>query len=125
MDVFLKWVISDFRGTDNYVDLITPAADTDAVAARLREFCLPRKRAEELSHARLLGFQLFCDGDSVGWTRRELDLSQPDKLTTRAAFGWCDRRVSHYPVCSWLRPQHSCLERMIGACGSGCRHFIY
>ena len=51
MDIIVRLVTRDFPSVDNYVDnVITPANEVDAVAARMLEYGLPTKQAEPLPH---------------------------------------------------------------------------
>ena len=120
MDIIVRWVLRGFDCVDNYVDdILTPTNQTEAVAAELSRFGLPTKPAEHVRDARVLGLEIFSDPEgTLRWTRRKAEISLPDKLTKHSLFSWCGRLISHYPVCSWLRPCCSWLKRMAGSkCG--------
>ncbi|XP_065182720.1 uncharacterized protein LOC135813558 [Sycon ciliatum] len=118
MDIIVRWVTREFPAVDNYVDdLMTPAAEADAVAAHMAEYSLPTKPAEAFAESRVLGLQLTKGDDGqVQWSRRtdiRLKLEQP--ATKRDIFSWCGRLTGHVPVCGWLRPACSYLKRMANA----------
>ncbi|XP_065190928.1 uncharacterized protein LOC135821857 [Sycon ciliatum] len=119
MDVIVKWCTRDHDGVDNYVDdLYVPKPQTKAVADTLERYGLRTKPAEPANSARVLGLQLFTGQDGqTRWKRRDGVSLECGKLTKRGVFSWCGRLVSHYPVCSWLRPACSFLKRL--ACRDG------
>ncbi|XP_065186001.1 uncharacterized protein LOC135816829 [Sycon ciliatum] len=119
MDVIVKWCTRDHDGVDNYVDdLYVPKPQTKAVADTLERYGLRTKPAEPANSARVLGLQLFTGQDcQTRWKRRDGVSLECGKLTKRGVFSWCGRLVSHYPVCSWLRPACSFLKRL--ACRDG------
>ncbi|XP_065195680.1 uncharacterized protein LOC135827084 [Sycon ciliatum] len=118
-DVIVKWCTRDHDGVDNYVDdLYVPKPQKKAVADTLERYGLRTKPAEPASSARVLGLQLFTGQDGqTRWKRRDGVSLECGKLTKRGVFSWCGRLVSHYPVCSWLRPACSFLKRL--ACRDG------
>ena len=107
--------MQDFSGVDNYVDdVFIVTVESDAVAVELAHYGLPTKPGQPLATARVLGLQISEGEDGkLRWSRREMELSPPNRLTRRAVFQWCGRLVSHYPICGWLRPCCSWLKRMI------------
>ena len=114
MDTIVKFVTQGFRRVDNFVDdLIMPKSAMESVKAKLAEFGLPTKPAEELQQARVLGLQLSESDGTLQWRRRDgVDLRLPASPTCRNVFQWCGRIISHYPVCSWLRPYCSYVKRL-------------
>eukprot|EP00117_Sycon_ciliatum_P034859 scpid46653/ scgid26524/ len=122
MHMIVQWVTRSHPSVDNYVDDIrTPAGETEQVAAELAAYGLPTKPAEPLTKSRVLGMQLRNDDDNdcrTQWTRRDIDLEPPPKLTKRSLFAWCGRLIGHYPICSWLRPACSYLKRLASPEGS-------
>ena len=118
MDAVIKYVTGGFPEVDNYIDdLIVPMSEVDAVVKHLEQFGLPTKPAEKMDQARVLGLQLFVGQDNkLFWKRREgFTMDCGEKITKRSVFSWCGKLLSHYPVCSWLRPACSFLKRLASA----------
>ena len=107
-----------FPAVENYVDnVMTPASDADALAARMLEYSLPMKPAEPFASTRVVGLQLSKRGDGqTQWSRRGYsDLKLPGPATKHDVFSWCGRLFGHVHVCSWLRPACSYLKRMVNS----------
>ncbi|XP_065185766.1 uncharacterized protein LOC135816500 [Sycon ciliatum] len=119
MHLVIQWITRHRPEVDNYVDDIrAPAEVTQCVADELAAYGLPTKPAEPMEESRVLGMQLKANADgAMGWSRREIDLEPPPKMTRRKVFSWCGRLIGHYPVCSWLRPACSYLKRLATAAG--------
>ena len=114
MDIIIKWILRKFDGVDNYIDdILTPKVSSAEVAAELKRYGLDTKPAEDVIEARVLGLQLYSDGDCINWRRRDgCDLTITETPTKRDVFKWCGRVTSHYPVCGWLRPACSYVKRL-------------
>ena len=114
MATIIRYVTRDMAKVDNYVDdLIVPRKQSAEVVQLLMSYGLPTKPAEKMSSARVLGLQLTEDDNGIKWSRRvDASVDLPEVLTKRSIFSWCGRVLSHYPVCSWLRPCCSWLKRI-------------
>ncbi|XP_065189499.1 uncharacterized protein LOC135820118 [Sycon ciliatum] len=120
MDAIVKWILRDVPGADNYVDDVFVAKNHQVEAeAKLAEYGLATKPAEQLPEARVLGLQLQQDATGeVTWVRRDIDVSLPVRITKRSLFSWCGRVIGHYPICGWLRTACSFVKRLSSECGS-------
>eukprot|EP00117_Sycon_ciliatum_P045923 scpid44614/ scgid2187/ len=118
LDMIVQWITRDHADVDNYVDdLYVPTAQTDIVRHELASYGLETKEPEQFATARVLGLQLSSSDveDTVTWERRAgVDLKLPESPTRRQVFSWCGRVISHYPVCSWLRPLCNYIKRLVG-----------
>ena len=114
MDIIVQWATRRFPDVDNYVDdLLVPAAKVEAVSLELLKYSLPTKPSEPLDSGRVLGLQLSRESDGrLHWRRRDISSIVDEPATRRAIFSWCGKVISHYPVCSWLRPACSYLKRI-------------
>ena len=119
MDTIIRYITRNLAKVDNYVDdLMVPKVQSADVVKLLEKYGLPTKPAEKMSTARVLGLQLSEDDHDVKWSRRSgASVDIPEILTRRSIFSWCGRVLSHYPVCSWLRPCCSWVKRI--ACETG------
>ena len=106
------------KATSHYIDDILvdlQICSLQEVQAHLSQFGLECKPPEEFSSSKVLGLQLFNNGDGVKWKRGNqlpsVDSVESRKLTRRDVFSVCGRIVGHYPVAGWLRTQYSLLKR--------------
>ena len=87
--------------TDHYIDdiLVNEAhVTTEQVAVHLAQYGLESKPADQLDRARVLGLQVYDNGDTLRWRRGNVMPQLKSPITKRELFLACGILIGHFPV---------------------------